>query len=523
MSKKFMKVQRIILLLLLIVGIAGNQMFFVLATESEVSQRSAEIITGTYGTSPWRIESDGTLYIGAGEFLSNSDERSPWYDVREVINKIVFEGEVIAEGEQSYLFAHLWGVEIIENIELLNTSNVTDMSGMFRNTGLTSLDLSSWDTSNVTDMRAMFSESLGLTSLDLSLWDTSSVTDMSEMFWMVGGVASSDLSLWDTSNVTNMRDMFRDTGVDDMVGLSSWDTSSVTDMSGMFKMLMFRRSDLTSLDLSSWDTSSVTNMSEMFSSRSDLTDLDISSWDTSSVTNMREMFGYARNLTSLDISSWDTSSVTNASGMFFGASSLTSLDLSSWNTSITDMSYIFSFSNLKMLTLGKEFSAFTEPMFNQQNIQNTGFWQNIGSGTIENPLGTYIFTFAELMEKYDGETMADTYVWRAELPTESESETESEPPTESESKTEAEPPTESESETKSELQIESKSESESETEPKQQTESESQTEATSIINIENGKTTSPKTGDGTSLLGLMGLLIGSLSIVFVLSKRKKMK
>jgi len=123
-----------------------------------------------------------------------------------------------------------------------------------------------------------------------------------------------------------------------------------------------------------------------------------------------------------------------------------------------------------MLTLGKHTLFSPEQLFYEGEI-HTGFWQNIGSGIIENPLGTYIFTFAELMEKYDGETMADTYVWRAELPTESES----------------------------------------------------QTEATSIINIENGKTTSPKTGDGTSLLGLVGLLIGSLSIVFVLSKREKMK
>ncbi len=42
----------------------------------------------------------------------------------------------------------------------------------------------------------------------------------------------------------------------------------------------------------------------------------------------------------------------------------------------------------------------------------TGYWQNIGSGTVDNPKGTTILTSADLLRTYAGGTMADTYVWQ---------------------------------------------------------------------------------------------------------------
>ena len=89
----------------------------------------------------------------------------------------------------------------------IDTSNVTDMSGMFYMRHLKSLDLSSFDTSNVTNMYAMF-VSCGLTSLDLSSFNTSKVTDMSWMFRFNFRLTSLDISNFDTSKVTNMEFMF---------------------------------------------------------------------------------------------------------------------------------------------------------------------------------------------------------------------------------------------------------------------------------------------------------------------------
>ena len=72
----------------------------------------------------------------------------------------------------------------IGGLEHLNTSEVKDMSYMFRScSDLTSLDLSHFNTQNVTDMNDMFSGCSGLTSLDVSNFNTQNVTRMHSMFF----------------------------------------------------------------------------------------------------------------------------------------------------------------------------------------------------------------------------------------------------------------------------------------------------------------------------------------------------
>lgn len=70
------------------------------------------------------------------------------------------------------------------NADVIDTSNVTDMSGMFINCSLLqTLDLSSWVTSNVTNMANMFYYCRSLQTLDVSNWDTSNVTNINSMFY----------------------------------------------------------------------------------------------------------------------------------------------------------------------------------------------------------------------------------------------------------------------------------------------------------------------------------------------------
>ena len=117
-----------------------------------------------------------------------------------------------------------------------NTSNVTDMGGMFNYCdGLTSLDLTNFDTSNVTNMFIMFQGCSGLTSLDLNGFDTSNVTNMGSMFYGCSGLTYLDLSNFKTSKVTNMMNMFWSCGSLKSLDLSGWDTSNVTYMGYMFK------------------------------------------------------------------------------------------------------------------------------------------------------------------------------------------------------------------------------------------------------------------------------------------------
>ena len=82
----------------------------------------------------------------------------------------------------SYLFVGLYNLAGIDNLENANTSNVTNMRGMFAACyDLRTVELKNFDTSNVIDMSYMFRYS-GLSSLNFSGFDTSKVEDMSYMF-----------------------------------------------------------------------------------------------------------------------------------------------------------------------------------------------------------------------------------------------------------------------------------------------------------------------------------------------------
>ena len=258
--------------------------------------------------------------------------------------------QIFGNTDSSYLFAHIGSgencteSETIQNIELLNVGNVTDMSSMFRSTGsraMTSLDLGdNFDTSNVTDMNTMFystgSSEMAYFNLGRK-FDTSKVTNMRRMFSTMGSSSLTSLDLgenFDTSNVTDMNQMFTYT---EMVRLdlgNKFNTSNVTDMGLMFAYA--GRTALTGLDLeNNFDTSSVTNMQGMFMRTGEdvMTSLDLGDkFDTSNVTDMSAMFtrtGYTA-MTSLDLGDkFDTSNVTNMQGMFSetGCTAMTSLDL----------------------------------------------------------------------------------------------------------------------------------------------------------------------------------------------------
>ena len=123
----------------------------------------------------------------------------------------------------------------IEGLEHLNTSQVTDMGGMFYSCeSLAALDLSSFDTSKVKYVRGMFEDCKGLTTLDLSNFDTSKLTSMRDMFRGCKSLTALNLSSFDTSKVTNMDSMFYGCESLTALDLSSFDTSNVTDMRGMF-------------------------------------------------------------------------------------------------------------------------------------------------------------------------------------------------------------------------------------------------------------------------------------------------
>ncbi|EOI03143.1 bacterial surface protein 26-residue, partial [Enterococcus moraviensis ATCC BAA-383] len=326
---------------------------------------------GRYGTVPWWWDEESeTLTFGGGEF---PDSHEPYlYQVEnskllngKKIKQITFTEPVKAAKYSSIVFEYLSSLKSINNLGLLDTSNVIAMDGMFYGASslteldvsnwdvskvkkmgsmfsgarsLVSLDVSNWDTSNVEYMSGMFSNACNLLNLDVSNWDTSNVLDMSRMFYGVYKIKSLNVSNWNTSNMTNMGSIFEGARSLSDLDVSNWDTSNAEYMSGMFKGV----ANIKSLDVSNWNISNVKNLTGLFEKASGLMSLDISKWNTSNLTNMERIFSGASSLTSLNVSNWDTSNVTKMEGIFSGASSLTSLDVSNWDTSnVTKMDEIF--------------------------------------------------------------------------------------------------------------------------------------------------------------------------------------
>ena len=123
------------------------------------------------------------------------------------------------------------GMQKLKSVNLRDTSNVTDMSGMFLGAESFNQPIGNWDTSMVTDMSYMFDFARSFNQ-PIDNWNTSRVTDMSYMFSYARSF-NQPIGNWDTSKVTNMSFMFGGAkSFNQPIG--NWDTSNVTDMLGMF-------------------------------------------------------------------------------------------------------------------------------------------------------------------------------------------------------------------------------------------------------------------------------------------------
>jgi surface protein len=142
-------------------------------------------------------------------------------------------------------------------IGIWDTSQVTNMSELFRDQLTFNADIGAWDTSKVTNMIAMFSYASAFNQ-DIGAWNTSKVTNMLNMF-VHAGQFNQDIGAWDTSKVTNMSNMFMFAYAFNQ-DIGGWDTSRVTDMNSMF----FSASAFNQYT-GAWDESRVTNMTNMFS------------------------------------------------------------------------------------------------------------------------------------------------------------------------------------------------------------------------------------------------------------------
>ena len=174
--------------------------------------------------------SEGTL---EKEYSDCGNSVRSWTSEAGQINKVVINGYIFPKTTQAW-FANCVNLTEIENIQKINTSNVTNMQAMFFQTKLTSLDLRSFDTSNVTNMHMMFSQCRQLTNIDLSSFDTSKVNSMTEIFSNCVELTNLDLESFDTSSASNMQAMFANCSkLEEILVGNKWDyTGTGNDVRG---------------------------------------------------------------------------------------------------------------------------------------------------------------------------------------------------------------------------------------------------------------------------------------------------
>ena len=283
----------------------------------------------------------GNRTLGENEYALNTGYKNPgWYGVHNNVKKAVFDPSFADALPTSCYMWFYWQKNnvAIEGLEYLNTSEVTNMSCMFRDCeNLKSIDVSHFNTENVTDMSRMFYECKNVRALDVSKFNTSKVNNMYSMFDDCWRLKSLDVSKFNTSNVASVAYMFDNCNSLETIDVSNFDTRNVTNMKSMFSSC----SSLQSLNLANFNTENVTDMSNMFFNCDALKSLDLSNFNTSKVKNMYEMFGSCNGIKSLDLSMFDTQNVENMERMFM-YSDFESLNLSNFNTSkVKKMSYMF--------------------------------------------------------------------------------------------------------------------------------------------------------------------------------------
>ena len=115
--------------------------------------------------------------------MSNAGNRSVLAWVSNHTLYVAADGAIAPNPNASYLFAGFTNLKTIYFGDSFDTSNVTDMTGMFSNCqSITSLDLSCFNTSKVTNMTRMFDKCSSLVYLDLSYFHASSATTTTNMF-----------------------------------------------------------------------------------------------------------------------------------------------------------------------------------------------------------------------------------------------------------------------------------------------------------------------------------------------------
>ncbi len=353
-------------------GINGNPGYFT-AKPYAVYNLDTQLLT-LYNDGKPNEKTGKKFYLNAGNSMPG------WVEVRTDIKKVVFHESFASARPTStyYWFGEMPNLQEIEGLELLNTSEVTNMEAMFGNYHKAGeLDLSHFDTHKVTSMKSMFWGCQNITTIYVSnAWNTNNVTDGWGMFYncrnLVGGMGTE----WKEDNYDYQDLVYAhiDEGTDNPGYLSLAPTEAYAvfanytltfyndgkpnekegvvyclpepnavpryNIKGFTKAVFdssFASARPTSTNswfigcsrlaeiegLENLNTSEVTDMNCMFAGCTGLTSLDLSHFNTEKVTDMGSMFNICSSLKTIYVGDgWSTSSLTNNYSLFTGCTAL---------------------------------------------------------------------------------------------------------------------------------------------------------------------------------------------------------
>ena len=196
----------------------------------------------------------------------------------------------------SYLFAGCSRLTSVGPISVWDVSNVINLSGVFANASslANTGDLNNWQISpDCKDLSYLFAGTKSLlgSDPDLSSWNVSAVENMSHMFENCK-LTTLNIEGWDTSCLKDASYMFaynETTSLSELtsiIGIESLNTSSLETISSIFYENQYLNADL-----SAWNTSVLQDISYAFygTYRFDIDKLK--HWNVSSVLDMTQAFG----------------------------------------------------------------------------------------------------------------------------------------------------------------------------------------------------------------------------------------
>lgn len=264
-------------------------------TENTITPDTDSIASGTWGTCPWEIDSEGTLTVRPGEGVSGY--HSPWIDHKDDVKKVIFAEEdgrkVKAPENAYYLFSGMYKIESID-LRGMDASNIKDFQSAFAGcTSLQSVDVTGLDTSHITMIPGLFNGCSSLTAL----------TGFDEL---------------DLSGVTYMASVFEGCSRAQMIDMSCLAGAQITSAYGAFKGC----TGVTAINFAGIDTSQMNEAWEMFSGCSSLQTIYVGDeWSTAGLGDDEETRKYV------------------SRDMFKGCTSLKGGEGTEFNSSHTDYEY----------------------------------------------------------------------------------------------------------------------------------------------------------------------------------------